>query len=273
MLVPLEKAHLPCDMSPMKIVTTHPIATDIVVALGQTALLAAISDACPGFPPLQGLPRGHWTQTDGGGPRTSVEFSDVVSAIAPDLLIARRVGAPTGVDAEAGASEVGGVRIASITLGAASFDALWREIGAVGEALGLGMLASAIVSGLRGRLDDVARSLKAAEGQPRGKVVITAPDLSEVELAWLSTVAACAYCEVIRPEDKAGVGAAEAAILVSGSGSRQALAGAPATVIDLDPALRAPGPRTVELVEMIAAAAWPELVPSLRHRHAYRLRC
>ncbi|MGH7560663.1 MAG: ABC transporter substrate-binding protein [Gemmatimonadales bacterium] len=159
----------------MRVVSLVPAGTEIVAALGATHLLAGVSHECDWPPAVRSLPRVTATPVDAG--KGSLEIDAQVrelqaagrpviavdgarlAALEPDLLLVQDL-------CEVCAVTDGGIRgIASalspstrtLPLAARDLEGIFRDILAVGAALGLETASHMLTAELRRRLDALAR--------------------------------------------------------------------------------------------------------------------
>lgn len=264
----------------MRLATTHPAGTDIVRALGASEALVAISHLCDG---PDALPRLTCPSSD--GLRHEVDPA-VLASVAPDVIITQGLCTACGVttaDLEATGTSARLVALSPRRLGD-----VWDDVERVGAAFELGMLATAIAAGLRGRVEAVEA---AVAGRPRPRVLALewlAPAM--VAGLWVPELIAAAGGEAVgaaagdegRPVSVDELRAMQADVVVVMAcgldlpATRLAMAETPVDVgipvwrVDGAAGFNRPGPRLAESVEQLAALLHPEAVPHLVHRHAGR---
>ncbi|HEV8200788.1 MAG TPA: cobalamin-binding protein [Candidatus Polarisedimenticolia bacterium] len=139
---------------PRRIVTLAPNATDTIAALGLGDRLVGVSDFCQ--PP----PEAKEVRRVGGLLTPDLE---VIRALKPDLLVGSTSGNDPGL-----ASEAQALGIPLFILNAETVEQVLEGIGGLGVALGEQAKATALVQGLRARLDAVDRRVA---GRPRPRVL------------------------------------------------------------------------------------------------------
>jgi len=169
----------------MRVVSLVPAGTEIVAALGAERFLVGISQECDWPASVRGLPRLTTTPIDPSGSSIAVD-SEVraltadgkpviavdrlaLASLQPDLIIVQDV---CGVCA---ATEEGLCDLATampvpprqLSLGARTLEGIFRDVAAVGRALGLPTMAGGLIARLRERLD----GLRAGAGLERPRVV------------------------------------------------------------------------------------------------------
>ncbi len=264
----------------MRLATTHPAGTDIVRALGASEALVAISHLCDG---PAGLPR--LTRASADGQRHEVD-TDVLAAAAPDIIVTQGLCTACGVTSTD--LEAAGAKARLVALSPRRLGEVWADVERVGEALDLGMLATAITAGLRGRLEAVEG---AVAGRPRPRVLalewLSPPMIAGLWIPELIAAAGGEPVGIAAGEDGRvlavdALGALSADVIVvmacglDLTATRAAMADAPLHVdapiwlVDGDAGFNRPGPRLAESVEQLAAILHPEAVPHLVHRHQDR---
>jgi iron complex transport system substrate-binding protein len=284
----------------VRIVSLLPSATEILFAVGAGADVVGVTFECD-FPPEARQCRIVSDTTLPGG-LTPVEIDAAVRArlaagedlytldegalraIDPDLIVTQDLCAVCAVDvAEVDkALEHLGCRANVLTLDPMTLDEVMASIETVGRATDTEERATALVTTLRRRLDDLA---SAVAGRPRPRLVVlewTDPPFSAGH--WVPDMVTAAGCEVVlgmsgaRSEQIAwaAVTAAEPdVIVVAPCGyrlegatqlTRQLLStgnlppDVPVWAVDADAAFVRPGPRVVEGVETLAHIAHPDAV-------------
>jgi iron complex transport system substrate-binding protein len=139
---------------PRRIVTLAPSATDTIAALGLGDRLVGVSDFCQ--PP----PEAKEVRRVGGLLTPDLE---VIRSLQPDLLVGSTSGNDPGL-----ASEAQALGIPLFILNAETVEQVLEGIGGLGVALGEQAKATALVQGLRARLDAVDRRVA---GRPRPRVL------------------------------------------------------------------------------------------------------
>jgi iron complex transport system substrate-binding protein len=236
-----------------RIVSTDPVATEIIAALGVSERLVAVSHRCDTPRVIADRPRVTHAIADG------IECDeDALVAAAPSLVIARSGQGAADADAmisKLQALGLGTVRV--VGLDGTSLDVILRDIERVGETLELGLVGLSIAGGLRARIDSVR---EAVAGVVPGRIACLGRLAS---LPWLSDLVAVAGGEI------AATAAADLVLNcradVDPEPALAAATTARSVVLDEAQASRflRPGPRVAEAVEVFAALLHPERVPRL----------
>ncbi len=166
----------------MRIVSLIPSATEIVCALGARSELVGVSHECDFPPDVRRLPALTRPKIPLDGASAAIDRSvrglvarglgvydiDVprLAALAPDVIVTQQqceVCAVSYADVERAARDVLGPGTAIVSLAPNALDDVWRDVGAVGAALGRASQAAALVARLRRQLDDVAAAVADTE--------------------------------------------------------------------------------------------------------------
>lgn len=173
-------------MSPPRIVSLLPSATETVVALGLAEALVGRSHECDGLPGLAALPAvtAPRFRTD----RPSAEIDRDVRAIVEQGLAVYRVDAEAlralqpDVILTQDQCEVCAVSVAQLEQAVADWvegrprvvsahatrlEEVWHDIGRIAEALGVTRRGAALVARLKERIDDIAAQTRALATRPR----------------------------------------------------------------------------------------------------------
>jgi iron complex transport system substrate-binding protein len=219
-----------------RVVSLLPAATEIVAALGALGQLVGVTHECDHPEGVASLPRVTASAVDRDGPSATIDAdvrelaasgtpaftldAALLASLEPDVVLTQTLcdvcALPAGVVHRAIASLPAAPR--SVTLDGTTLDGVWLDVRRVGEAIGRGAEAEALVEASAARLRRVHELLKAARA-PRPRVVV---------LEWLD------------PPFAAGHWVPE---LVRRAGGVDALAqpGAHSVVVDVD-AVRAAAP-------------------------------
>lgn len=177
---------------PRRIATFLASATEIVSALGLKDQLVGVSHECDYPPGIEELPRLTQARISSPGSRSSRELHDEVEALvkevvalyevdlealrqaAPDVLITQDLCEVCAIRLEEvrrAASEVLGKDVEILNLRPKRLDEVWADVTRVGEALGVGMTAQAVVNGFRSRIGAIARRAEVASAEERPRVL------------------------------------------------------------------------------------------------------
>jgi iron complex transport system substrate-binding protein len=191
----------------VRVVSLVPAATEIVAALGDASLLVGISHECD-FPPfIRHLPRVTTTPVDprasgleidqevrrlraGGKPVVAVDAAQL-GRLAPDLILTQGLCEVCAIgDGQVQQlAQVMTPQPSVLSLQAQDIAGIWRDIRAIGEALGLADEAEELVLGLDSRLERLR-----ASGTPAVKRVLCIEWLEPMYLAghWVPELVAAA---------------------------------------------------------------------------------
>ena len=261
------------EKPPERIVSTAPMATEILFALGVGERVVAVTDQCNYPPETRGLPR------IGGWFNPSLEKT---LAAEPDLVIASR-GNPSDL---LGALRKSGCPVFSVD--PQTLEDIFTAIGDIGAATGEEEAAAALIAEMRGRLDEVARRLADVPDQARPTAFMF------LQVAPLWTAGSRTFQDdAMRAAGARNIAAAKVGfvpysmemllaadpdflLLSTMEGNpewmkREVLAKSAfrrlsaarndrLVVLEADPIMR-PGPRIVEAIEAMAKAFYPERFP------------
>jgi iron complex transport system substrate-binding protein len=291
-----------CTLGEMRIVSLLPSTTEILFALGAGEDVVGVTFECDY--PEEARSRRIVSTSSLSGASSPSEIDAQVRAkleagedlyhldagaladLDPDLIVSQDLCAVCAVDVRTvdAALEHLGCRAAVLTIDPMRLDEVLDSIRVIGEAVGRGGRATALVAQLRERLADVG---SAVAGEPPGRVAIiewTAPLFSSGH--WVPDMVAAAggvsalgrSGERSRPTTAEAIGAADPDVVVvapcgyhlaGAEALAEALlagdalpAGVPVWAVDADSAFVRPGPRLVDGVEALAAICHPGVLPA-----------
>jgi iron complex transport system substrate-binding protein len=170
----------------VRVVSLLPSATETVCALGAGPDLVGVSHECDHPPEVAGLPALTTSRLPAGGGSGDLDRSvrallraalaiydldvDLLAKLDPDLIVTQDLCEVCAVSFGAvcaAADELAGRAMAVVSLHPQRLDDIFDDIGRVAGALGRPRDGEALVTGLRGRLEEVERQAAAASERPR----------------------------------------------------------------------------------------------------------